>query len=153
MRFGGGMGNIVRGGQVSGLPRYLEGARYSAQWAGMPYPVYAGYKGQNDLSDDINVRSRTINYLSGGSVFNPKEPGLGVPLEMSSTAQRCGFQDRRPDCRYTRHLHYPFQRWQVSGRNRPLRLARPYRPVPHPSATGHPFHFQCRLDAPQHVEP
>ena len=46
-------------------------------------PVYAGYKGQNDLSDDINVRSRTINYLSGGSVFNPKEPGLGVPLEMS----------------------------------------------------------------------
>ena len=83
VRFGGGMGNIVRGGQVSGLPRYLEGARYSAQWAGMPYPVYAGYKGQNDLSDDINVRSRTINYLSGGSVFNPKEPGLGVPLEMS----------------------------------------------------------------------
>ena len=83
VRFGGGMGNIARGGQVSGLPRYLEGARYSAQWAGMPYPVYAGYKGQNDLSDDINVRSRTINYLSGGSVFNPKEPGLGVPLEMS----------------------------------------------------------------------
>lgn len=83
VRFGGGMGNIARGGQVSGLPRYLEGARYSAQWAGMPYPVYAGYKGQNDLSDDINVRSHTINYLSGGSVFNPKEPGLGVPLEMS----------------------------------------------------------------------
>ena len=83
VRFGGGIGNIARGGQVSGLPRYLEGARYSAQWAGMPYPVYAGYKGQNDLSDDINVRSRTINYLSGGSVFNPKEPGLGVPLEMS----------------------------------------------------------------------
>ena len=24
VRFGGGMGNIVRGGQVSGLPRYLE---------------------------------------------------------------------------------------------------------------------------------
>ena len=30
VRFGGGMGNISRGGKVSGLPRYLEGARYSA---------------------------------------------------------------------------------------------------------------------------
>lgn len=83
VRFGGGMGNIARGGKTSGLPRYLEGARYSAQWAGMPYPVYAGYKGKDDLSDDINVRSRTINYLSGGSVFNPDEQGLGVPFEMS----------------------------------------------------------------------
>ncbi len=46
---GGGMGNISRGGKISGLPRYLEGARYSAQWSGMPYSVYAGYKGQNDL--------------------------------------------------------------------------------------------------------
>ena len=36
VRFGGGMGNISRGGSVSGLPRYLEGARYAAQWAGMP---------------------------------------------------------------------------------------------------------------------
>src|SRR5574344_1462395 len=32
VRFGGGMGNIVRRGKTSGLPRYLEGARYSAQW-------------------------------------------------------------------------------------------------------------------------
>ena len=29
VRFGGGMGNIERGGKTSGLPRYLEGARYS----------------------------------------------------------------------------------------------------------------------------
>ena len=40
VRFGGGMGNIARGGETSGLPRYLEGSRYFAQWAGMPYPVY-----------------------------------------------------------------------------------------------------------------
>lgn len=51
------MGNIARGGQTSGLPRYLEGARYFAQWAGMPYPVYGGYEGKNDMNDDINVRS------------------------------------------------------------------------------------------------
>lgn len=81
VRFGGGMGNIARGGKVSGLPRYLEGARYSSQWAGMPYDVYAGRKGENDYADDINARSNAINYLSGGSVYNPGQPGLGVPLE------------------------------------------------------------------------
>lgn len=83
VRFGGGMGNIARGGSISGLPRYLEGARYSAQWSGMPYDVYAGRKGDNDYTDDINTRSNTINYMSGGSVYNPNQPGLGVPLEMT----------------------------------------------------------------------
>lgn len=81
VRFGGGMGNISRGGKTSGLPRFLEGARYSAQWAGMPYEIYGGRKGENDYIDDINTRSNAINYLSGGSVYNPKQPGLGVPLE------------------------------------------------------------------------
>lgn len=33
VRFGGGMGNVMRGGTTSGMPRCLEGARYSAQWA------------------------------------------------------------------------------------------------------------------------
>lgn len=83
VRFGGGMGNIARGGQTSGLPRYLEGARYFAQWAGMPYPVYGGYEGKNDMNDDINVRSRTVNYLAGKSLSNPTEEGLGIPFEMS----------------------------------------------------------------------
>ncbi|MCI1647025.1 MAG: xanthan lyase [Bacteroides sp.] len=83
VRFGGGMGNIARGGQTSGLPRYLEGARYYAQWAGMPDSVYNGRKGTNDYADDINTRSNMINYLSGGSIFNPKEKGLGIPFEMS----------------------------------------------------------------------
>lgn len=82
VRFGGGMGNISRG-TVSGLPRYLEGARYSTQWNGMPYEVYGGKQGTNDYIDDINVRSNTINYLSGGSVFNPEQKGLGIPLEMN----------------------------------------------------------------------
>lgn len=83
VRFGGGMGNIARGGRTSGLPRYLEGARYSVQWAGMPYEVYAGRKGENDYTDDINTRSNAINYLSGSSVYNPQQSGLGVPLEMT----------------------------------------------------------------------
>lgn len=88
VRFGGGMGNIARGKEggnalTSGLPRYLEGARYWAQWAGMPYSVYSGRKGENDYTDDINTRSLITNYLSGGSVYNPTEKGLGIPFEMS----------------------------------------------------------------------
>ena len=83
VRFGGGMGNIARQGQTSGLPRYLEGARYNAQWAGMPLDVYNRTEGKNDYNDDINTRSRMTNYLSGGSVYNPSEKGLGVPIEMT----------------------------------------------------------------------
>ena len=83
VRFGGGMGNIARGGRTSGLPRYLEGARYAAQWAGMPYQIYSPSEGKNDYTDDINVRSRIVNYMSGNSVYNPHEKGLGVPFEMT----------------------------------------------------------------------
>ena len=83
VRFGGGMGNISRGGSISGLPRYLEGARYAAQWAGMPYGIYSPAEGKNDYTDDINSRSRVINYMSGGSGYNPQEQGLGVPFEMT----------------------------------------------------------------------
>ncbi|MGN1214392.1 MAG: xanthan lyase, partial [Bacteroidaceae bacterium] len=36
IRLGGGMGNMVRIGTTSGLPRCLEGALYYAQWLGMP---------------------------------------------------------------------------------------------------------------------
>lgn len=83
VRFGGGMGNIEREGKTSQLPRYLEGARYFAQWAGMPYEIYSKSKGTVDYNDDINARSLTINYLSGGSVFNPLEQGLKVPFELN----------------------------------------------------------------------
>ena len=87
VRFGGGMGNIARGDlmreTVSGLPRYLEGARYNAQWSGMPYGVYSPKRGTNDYGDDINVRSFMTNYLAGGSSYLPGDSGLHVPIEMS----------------------------------------------------------------------
>ena len=83
VRFGGGMGNMARNGQTSGLPRWMEGARYNAQWSGMPAEVYRRTDRENDYADDLNTRSHMINYLSGGSVYNPTEKGLGVPFEMS----------------------------------------------------------------------
>lgn len=83
VRFGGGMGNIYRGSSTSGYPRALEGSRYYAQWAGAPYSVYGGRKGINDYADDINTRSLMTNWLAGGSVFNPTQDGLHVPIELS----------------------------------------------------------------------
>lgn len=90
VRFGGGMGDIVRGAatadggeNVSRLPRYLEGARYAVQYYGFPYSVYSSYSGTDDYKDDINARSYATNYLAGGSVYLPNAEGKKVPMEMA----------------------------------------------------------------------
>lgn len=87
VRFGGGMGNIARGDSlnavVSRLPRFLEAARYSVQWAGAPYEVYASKGSTNDYSEDINARSAMENYLARGSAYVPGDSGLHVPIELS----------------------------------------------------------------------
>lgn len=83
VRFGGGMGNIERGGSTSGMPRCLEGARYYAQWAGMPYDVYSSKEGKDDYGDDINVRSLMTNLLAGGSCYLPDTIGRNVPIELA----------------------------------------------------------------------
>lgn len=86
VRFGGGMGNVARGKETlsaSGMPRYLEAARYNLQTGGFPVEVYSVYKGENDYRDDINSRSHAVNYLSGGSVYNPDTTGLNVPIEFT----------------------------------------------------------------------
>ena len=80
VRFGGGMGNIERGGTTSNLPRCLEGARYYAQWAGAPYEVYCSKHDESDYGDDINVRPYMTNWLGGGSVFMPTIEGKKVPI-------------------------------------------------------------------------
>lgn len=83
VRFGGGMGNVIRNGQRSNLPRSLEGARYYAQWAGAPAAIYNHSEGTSDYKDDINVRSMMTNWLAGSSAFVPTLPGLAVPIELS----------------------------------------------------------------------
>jgi len=88
VRFGGGMGNIMRGDStegesISGLPRYLEGARYTEQWYGMPDSTYNTKDGRNDYADDINARSLSLNYLGGGSIYMPDSIGQKVPFELS----------------------------------------------------------------------
>lgn len=89
VRFGGGMGNIRPASfsgdtQTSGLPRWAEGAKYSCQWYGFPYSIHTEPFGSNDYNNDINSRSAAINYLSGGSVYNPsRTDGLRVPLDLN----------------------------------------------------------------------
>lgn len=83
VRFGGGMGNIKKKDVISGLPRYLESARYYAQWAGAPDSVYRSKNGEDDYKEDIYTRPFMANWLSGGSCFAPTLNGLNVPIELS----------------------------------------------------------------------
>lgn len=69
--------------KTSGLPRWLEGARYWLQWAGMPDAVYSPFAGTDDYKDDYTCRGLWVNYLAGGSRVLPNEEGLGIPIDVS----------------------------------------------------------------------
>lgn len=90
VRLGGGMGNIARFAEnskepvkeVSGFPRFAEGARYSMQWYGVDSSFYNRYV-RDDYTDDFGTRGAWTSWLSGGSHMNPKEEGLGIPIDLS----------------------------------------------------------------------
>lgn len=90
VKVGGGMGNVARSAQGSGVapcssgsPRYTEGARYWLQWAGMPPSVYSESLGANDYTDDYKSRALWVNYLAGGSPMLPDSAGLKIPVDMA----------------------------------------------------------------------
>lgn len=87
VRFGGGMGNVARGGQVSGRPRFTEGARYYLQYAGMPDTlVYNLNQDENDYKDDYQSRGEWVNYLRGvpfGPNRDRENAGLRLPIDLS----------------------------------------------------------------------
>ncbi len=87
VRFGGGMGDIVRGGTVSGYPRFAEGARYYLQFAGLPDTlVYHLNNDTTDYNDDYQSRGEYVNYLKGrpfGPNRNRDAEGLGIPIDLS----------------------------------------------------------------------
>lgn len=68
---------------TSGLPRYLEGARYWLQWAGFPEYIYSPYHGEDDYKDDYTSRGHWVNYLAGGSRVLPDRDGLNIPIDVS----------------------------------------------------------------------
>ncbi|MDE6342722.1 MAG: hypothetical protein K2K93_10420, partial [Muribaculaceae bacterium] len=67
--------------RTSGMPRWVEGARYWLQWAGMPDYIYSPYAGGDDYKDDYTNRGLWVNYLMGGSRVLPNEKGLGIPID------------------------------------------------------------------------
>ncbi|MDZ7331356.1 MAG: fibronectin type III domain-containing protein [candidate division KSB1 bacterium] len=87
VRFGGGMGDIIRGGTISGYPRFAEAARYYLQFAGMPDTlVYHLNKDTTDYNDDYQSRGEFVNYLKGrpfGPNRNRDAEGLGIPIDLS----------------------------------------------------------------------
>jgi len=87
VRFGGGMGNIRRGAQASGRPRFEEGARYNLQYAGFPDSLVYSLNGDSaDYEDDYQSRAEYVNYLKGAP-FGPNKKrtvrGLGIPIDLS----------------------------------------------------------------------
>ena len=111
VKFGGGMGNIARKPATEGIvlnrpsssneplqkislpidpepiisnyPRFTEGARYWLQWAGYSDTIYSPNKNTNDYNDDYMSRGRWVNVISGGSVMNPGEKGLNIPIDLA----------------------------------------------------------------------
>lgn len=86
VRFGGGMGDIERGGKTSGRPRWVEASRYYLQYAGMPEEVYNIHQDTVDYNDDYKCRGEWVNYLKGtpyGPNNDRETPGLGIPVDLS----------------------------------------------------------------------
>lgn len=87
VRFGGGMGNVLRNGSTSNMPKYAEAARYWLQYAGMPDTLVYNINGDStDYTDDYQSRGEWVNYLVG-SPFGPNKDrsaiGLGIPIDLS----------------------------------------------------------------------
>ena len=69
--------------KLSGKPRFLEGARYWLQYAGMPDSlVYSPNKGRNDYNDDYMSRAEWVNYLLRRP-DTTSAGGLGIPIDLS----------------------------------------------------------------------
>ncbi|HBE42147.1 MAG TPA: hypothetical protein DDW27_13240 [Bacteroidales bacterium] len=75
------------GWKISGKPRFLEGARYYLQYAGMPDTmVYSPNTYKNDYNDDYMSRSLWVNYLIGepfSAYDDSRQRGLGIPIDLS----------------------------------------------------------------------
>ena len=81
VRFGGGMGKMERGGTLSGLPAYVEGALYQMQWNGVEMNLFDDW--DNDYTKDFAGRGKWVQQLTGGSRVNPEAEGRRIPIDLS----------------------------------------------------------------------
>ena len=71
VRFGGGMGKVLRGGRLSGMPSYIEGASYWMAWAGIDSTIRAW---DTDYVNDYATRGAWVKLLKGRK---------GIPFDCS----------------------------------------------------------------------
>ena len=111
VRFGGGIGSVVRcpatadevnnyniqfnkklqvspfgakrDGVSSGLPRYIEAARYWLQMAGFDSRIFSRTQGVDDYLDDVASRGLWVNALNNGSENAPDSVGLSIPIDLA----------------------------------------------------------------------
>ena len=81
VKFGGGLGKIQRGGEVSGYPSFAEGALYSMQWYGIDAHLFDDW--EDDYTRDYAGRGKWVTELAGGSRAIPGAPGRRVPFDLS----------------------------------------------------------------------
>ena len=81
VKFGGGMGKIERGGELSGYPAFAEGALYSMQWYGIDTHMFDDW--EDDYTRDFAGRGKWVSHLAGGSRVNPETGGRRVPFDLS----------------------------------------------------------------------
>ena len=65
----------------SGLPRWMEGARYHLEETGFADTVWNKYDGEDDYKADLQCRGLWVNYLTGGSRCNPSAEGMRIPID------------------------------------------------------------------------
>ena len=80
VRFGGGMGKTDRGGGISGLPAYEEGALYSLLWGGLDLSLFDW---GTEYQREYGSRAVWVNNMCGGSRVAPSSRGRGVPFDIS----------------------------------------------------------------------
>lgn len=97
VRFGGGMGSVVRGGAVSSMPRWAEAARYAMQYAGVPKEIYSigaieneqdpkrkkNEPIENDYADDYKSRGDWVNWVVGSQNV-PIDLAVGIHTNAGS---------------------------------------------------------------------
>ena len=81
VRFGGGMGKVERGGDLSGQAAYAEGALYHMQYSGLDMHLLDRW--EKDYTKDYAGRGVWVQDLSGGSKVNPTAPGKRIPIDLS----------------------------------------------------------------------
>lgn len=73
VRIGGGMGKVERGGTLSGMPAYMEGAMYSMKWAGTDNSIY-----KEEWETDY-----TKDYAGRGAWTAMLKDEKNIPFDMS----------------------------------------------------------------------